>query len=44
MDKMDKIPRSRGHWSLWRGWKNRMATQNRQNSKAKKKQNKLTIG
>ena len=26
-----------GHWSLWREWKNRMITQNRQKSNAKKK-------
>ena len=26
----------RGHWPLWRGWKNRMTTQNRQKSNAKK--------
>ena len=25
-----------GHWPLWRGWKNRMTTQNRQKSNAKK--------
>ena len=24
-----------GHWPLWRGWKNRMTTQNRQKSNAK---------
>ena len=23
-----------GHWPLWRGWKTRMATQNRQKSNA----------
>ena len=26
-----------GHWPLWRGWKTRMTTQNRQKSNAKKK-------
>ena len=26
-----------GHWPLWRGWKHRMTTQNRQKSNAKKK-------
>ena len=26
-----------GHWPLWRGWKNRLTTQNRQKSNAKKK-------
>ena len=25
-----------GHWPLWRGWENRMTTQNRQKSNAKK--------
>jgi len=25
-----KILRSLSHWPLWRGWKNRMTTQNRQ--------------
>ena len=25
-----------GHWPLWRGWKNRITTQNRQKSNAKK--------
>jgi len=25
-----------GHWPLWRGWKKRMTTQNRQKSNAKK--------
>ena len=25
-----------GHWRLWRGWKKRMTTQNRQKSNAKK--------
>ena len=29
-----------GHWPLWRGWKNRMITQNRQKSNAKKKKKK----
>ena len=24
-----------GHWPLWRGWKNRVTTQNRQKSNAK---------
>ena len=24
-----------GHWPLWRGWKNRMTTQNQQKSNAK---------
>jgi len=23
-----------GHWTLWRGWNNRMTTQNQQNSNA----------
>ena len=27
-----------GHWPLWRGWKNRMTTQNRQKSNAKNKE------
>jgi len=31
-----------GHWSLWRGWKKRMTTQNRQKSNAKKIKNKKT--
>ena len=26
-----------GHWPMWRGWKNRMTTQNRQKSNAQKK-------
>ena len=26
-----------GHWPLWRGWKKRMAMQNRQKSNAKRK-------
>jgi len=30
----------RGHWPLWRGWKKRMTTQNRQKSNAKKKKKK----
>ena len=29
-----------GHWPLWRGWKKRMTTQNRQKSNAKKTKNK----
>jgi len=28
------------HWRLWRGWINRMTTQNRQKSNAKKTKNK----
>jgi len=28
-----------GHWPLWRRWKNRMITQNRQKSNAKKTTN-----
>ena len=27
-----------GHWPLWRGWKNRMTTQNRQKSNGIKKE------
>ena len=33
-----------GHWPLWRGWKNRMTTQNRQKSNAKKKLQKKILG
>jgi len=32
-----------GHWPLWRGWKDRMTTQNRQKSNAKKTKNKKTL-
>ena len=30
-----------GHWPLWRGWKHRMTTQNRQKSNAKKIANEI---
>ena len=32
-----------GHWPLWRGWKNRMTTQNRKKSNAKKNPQKITL-
>ena len=32
-----------GHWPLWRGWTNRMATQNLQKSNAKKTNSKYSI-
>ena len=32
-----------GHWPLWRGWKNRMTTQNRKKSNAKKNHSRQTI-
>ena len=28
-----------GHWPLWRGWKKRITTQNRQKSNTKKEKN-----
>ena len=31
-----------GHWPVWRGWKKRMTTQNRQKSNAKKNKNWIT--
>ena len=31
-----------GHWPLWRGWKNRMITQDRQKSNTKKHKKKLS--
>jgi len=35
MDKIwDRNPSVGGHWPLWRGWKKRMTTQNRQKSNA----------
>ena len=30
-----------GHWPLWRGWKKRMTTQNRQKSNAEKREKTL---
>ena len=33
-----------GHWPLWREWKKRMTTQNRQKANAKTKQNAIHVG
>jgi len=32
-----------GHWLLWRGWKKRMTTHNRQKSNPKKRKEKVIV-
>ena len=43
LENIQKSLKVGGHWPLWRGWRNRMTTQNRQKSNAKQSINKSII-